>query len=68
MGQERGHDGDAHAAADIVHQIEDAGRAAHFLGRDACHGQRHQWNEDKTEGDTLQDQSPENVPENRHED
>ena len=62
-GQEGGHDGDAHAAADIAHEVKDAGGVAHLLWLDVGHGEGHERDEEEAQGDTLQDLCPEDVPE-----
>ena len=63
--QERGHERDTDAASNIAHEIKDADRVPHLLRRDALHGQRHQRNEEKTQGHSLQHLRPADVPEPR---
>lgn len=60
--EERGHDGHTKAAADITHQIEDAGGVAHLFLGDARHAVGHQPDEQKAESDALEHLRPENVP------
>ncbi|HKW25714.1 MAG TPA: hypothetical protein VJN48_08015 [Terriglobales bacterium] len=49
-GQQRGHGGNAEAAADVAHQVNDAGGVAHFLLRHAGDGNRHDGNHQARQG------------------
>jgi len=62
-GEEGGHDGDADTTADIAHQVENAGGVPHLLRLDAGHGERHQRNEQKAQGNALENLREEDVPE-----
>ena len=57
-----GHDGDADAAADVAHQVEDAGGVAHLLAGDVRHGGGRERNEETGHGSALDDLGPEDVP------
>jgi hypothetical protein len=61
-GKERGHGGDAEAAADIAHQVVDAGGVAHLLARYARHAGGHQRDEQERHGRTLDHLRPKDVP------
>jgi len=61
-GKEGGHDGDAEAAADVAHEVENAGGVAHFFFGDTRHAESHERDEEEAEGGALQDLRPENVP------
>src|SRR5215469_3003970 len=60
--QKRGHGRNTEAAANIAHQIVDAGGVAHLLLRNAGHAGRHQRNEQKRHSRALYDLRPEYVP------
>src|ERR1035438_8051492 len=61
-GEEGGHGGDAEAAADIAHQVVNAGGVAHLLFGDARHAGGHQRNEEESHGPALDYLRPEDVP------
>src|SRR3954471_11737042 len=60
--EERRHQGDSGAAADVAHEIEDAGGVAHLLLRDVGDGCGRERNEHASHGCALQNLRPENIP------
>ena len=61
--EEGGHDRDTNAAADVPHEVENAGGIPHSFGLNASHGECHERDEEEAERDALQDLLPEDVPE-----
>ena len=55
-------DRDADAAADVAHQVEEAGRVAHALARDGVHRHRGQRHEQQRQAGALHQLRPEDVP------
>ena len=60
--EHRAGDGDADAAADVAHQVEQARRVAHLLARDRIHRHRRQRHEEQRQPDALDELRPEDVP------
>ena len=54
--------GDADAAAEIAHQVEQAGRVAHPLARNPIHADRRQRHEQRRQAEPLEELRPEDVP------
>ena len=54
--------GDADAAAEVAHQVEEARRVPHALARDRIHADRRQRHEQHRQPEALEELRPEDVP------
>ena len=60
-GEEGGDHGDADAAAEVAHEIEDAGGVAHLFVFQRAHGQGGHGDEDQGGGEAVDDVGPDDV-------